>query len=1208
MEGERSSDEEEEAAERRYEGYGYEDDDFFDDDGTDYEEQRRGIYMGEDEGEQEDEEEEEEYVEKVKDEEEEEKKAEEEKEEKKEEPEEPKSDEDWEREAKEKIHIDLVDPLPERRKTIFELDSYAATGPSAYDILQLGKPSTEAPAAPSIPKIRYSVSMGASGIARISLSPLTQKIVGCVIDENVTTEYPWIWVTKEILEDNLDLHSESSEFLSMKKEILEYPEKKMLIGYAPSATEEGQFYICLSTEAKEAVLQHIELQRREHENHVRSAVYKQPTEWVDLGSGVEVDENVIKNRRPLVEIELVSTADLLEMPMNLVDRQADDQRDGYINLLPYRQTFENVSQIMISKSTQVTPCTKDNDAQTAPSMPVNSWFQYGYEYKPIDIAAFTEEDTDDFKMFLRRYTNSMCDQVQVNATWDIYADDYKNLVRNERDTKAPIPIRYKEHQSFYDGKLIKNKIINDLSWHPLWTGIACATYTHHAKPEHFIGQKTYNEVLRDCQSSNLALIWSFNDCLSPKLILECPREITSISVCPFDGNLIIGGCASGQIALWSIPGKIENVEAVLVNTTAQVRYKVAMRTLMRWMRETVGSSVVRPVAMSSLQHSQKGAITQIMWIPSYHKVERNGTIRSLPANTKLEDMPWQFLTCSKDGSIAFWDLKENVPQKQTLTGDKKARAPRPAALVESISPYKAFDRVWKPYYILLIQYPNESRRPIISTMTMYNCKLKKELDEPFSLIKTDITIRRYYKLVVEKPDYTMIPEIFIGTVEGMLRVLSYRIYAISKQLHQGFSKFPGLVGLVTWEGLEFGTDLTAGREECKWKWMKNLHDGPITHIVRSKYHKRIVATIGGHVFAVWREDYGEPIIWKKSNLSYTGCSWGTFRPTVLILVRIDGTAEIWDFIVKSLEPNITQSVSGRIITGIYTHELPLDPQCVGFCDFNGTLRVFTAPPILLTFDAADIGWMQNFVDQQVDRVREFKAWQDAWNLANMESIDKKKKLAEQEEERKRVEAEAKLREEMEEMLKRAEEEERMSKKARKPWQFIEDVKQQWHEMEMKRMQITILEKKGLRREVLERQRAPVLKIRQEAQERKRKIGEILQRRDKIFEETVTFLFPKQQFDRKRAIDRKQTSIATTAPEELPKDEGVRSESVKESLPQKKESEEIIQDFLDVQEEALEKMRHQIFEHEFDWRNVIREGAFRRHSMEAALQHEKIIDE
>lgn len=65
-------------------------------------------------------------------------------------------------------------------------------------------------------------------------------------------------------------------------------------------------------------------------------------------------------------------------------------------------------------------------------------------------------------------------------------------------------------------------------------------------------------------------------------------------------------------------------------------------------------------------------------------------------------------------------------------------------------------------------------------------------------------------------------------------------------------------------------------------------------------------------------------------------------------------------------------------------------------------------------------------------------------------------------------------------------------------------------MELKRMQRLILEKKGLRKDILERQRAPLLRLRQEERTKKRKIREILNLQDRIFEEAVVFLFPEQE--------------------------------------------------------------------------------------------------
>ena len=100
---------------------------------------------------------------------------------------------------------------------------------------------------------------------------------------------------------------------------------------------------------------------------------------------------------------------------------------------------------------------------------------------------------------------------------------------------------------------------------------------------------------------------------------------------------------------------------------------------------------------------------------------------------------------------------------------------------------------------------------------------------------------------------------------------------------------------------------------------------------------------------------------------YTACCWGAVKPSALVLGRNDGTVEIWDTFIKSHEPSLTQSLSGRIITGIYAHRLPLNPQCVGFCDYNGALRIFRAPCVPPGDE--NLRWMRRFVDREVMRVR-----------------------------------------------------------------------------------------------------------------------------------------------------------------------------------------------------------------------------------------------
>lgn len=112
-----------------------------------------------------------------------------------------------------------------------------------------------------------------------------------------------------------------------------------------------------------------------------------------------------------------------------------------------------------------------------------------------------------------------------------------------------------------------------------------------------------------------------------------------------------------QIVLWHIPGKIEKVEAVIVYTAAQIKHRIAIKTLTIWMQEVIGTSVIRPTAMSSLKESQKAAVTQIIWISPYDQLDSSGRITSLPEDTSVNDLSSQFVSASEDGTIAFWNLK-----------------------------------------------------------------------------------------------------------------------------------------------------------------------------------------------------------------------------------------------------------------------------------------------------------------------------------------------------------------------------------------------------------------------------------------------------------------------------------------------------------------------------------------------------------------------
>ena len=54
------------------------------------------------------------------------------------------------------------------------------------------------------------------------------------------------------------------------------------------------------------------------------------------------------------------------------------------------------------------------------------------------------------------------------------------------------------------------------------------------------------------QSSFLILIWSFVDPIHPQLFLEAPDTVRCFQFNPSNPDVVVGGCANGQIVLWNI--------------------------------------------------------------------------------------------------------------------------------------------------------------------------------------------------------------------------------------------------------------------------------------------------------------------------------------------------------------------------------------------------------------------------------------------------------------------------------------------------------------------------------------------------------------------------------------------------------------------------------------------------------------------------------
>lgn len=60
------------------------------------------------------------------------------------------------------------------------------------------------------------------------------------------------------------------------------------------------------------------------------------------------------------------------------------QRDGYVELVPYRETYDNVYSSLIDNATKVGPETNDHQVQTSAVMQVNAASQCILDREPMD--------------------------------------------------------------------------------------------------------------------------------------------------------------------------------------------------------------------------------------------------------------------------------------------------------------------------------------------------------------------------------------------------------------------------------------------------------------------------------------------------------------------------------------------------------------------------------------------------------------------------------------------------------------------------------------------------------------------------------------------------------------------------------------------------------------------------------------------------------
>lgn len=883
-------------------------------------------------------------------------------------------------------------------------------------------------------------------VERVKLNPEMQRELGCLVGEHVFLEYPWAYVDRDVIAKFAKF---PDSWLAPFREMIDiYEADTFLVGYSSTRLDSDDFVICLTEKAKRLIRERNKTITGIISRKVIGRVIKTAKSWNSLGSDIEVDENLVRNRREFFEIEILFPGKMLNSSRTLSNRGASDSRDSYIQLINEEgEKFEIIERKCISKGVQTSLQPRETFVQTCPTFPKNAWTQYVYEdilgETPVEeekkqVDEETErnkdnrsevkdidqsnEDLEDEKpkektpleLFLETRSQEMIDAVKYNAAVNLYVDDIESLISKRESKISTIEVAtLSEQVSFIDLSVTGNGAISDVSLHSKFKEHVAISYIT-------ISNRTLKtECLSEGEFQTRALVWKLNDPLRPHLVLQDHREIYSVSFCPYDDDYVIGGCSTGQVIIWNIKDYLNGI-----SDNKTVKFRTTQNNL----------PILRPTVVSHKHHSHRLPIRKIRWIPAKCRIEPNGNLtRSSNISSNME-----FLTVSEDGTAIVWNVCFRLVNQDSE------------------------DEPLHPIFRLKIptfgENPSQSFTPLCFCLDERN---ENSSDRNESKSKD---FRKY---------------LWIGCAEGLIKC--------------------------KWEEQVVYEENLTDIAECKILNCSYVHNGPVIEIVRSSHVRDVLLSIGGQVFAIWNDDHMDsPLFWRRTSARYTSCCWAN-EPGVFLLGSEDGNLEMWNINSESNQPIFTQVVSLKSVTCLILLPVsrnPEDAKMIGVGDHGGLFRAFEEPEICRGKNATRMermDWFEEYAWRETRRKKLFASWQNDFLVNDPVIVARRSARRDEEREKKAEEAREKLRREQQTRLRL--EAEKRARSAPVP----KDVA--WRSREFDRMKQVLLNKKRIVPSELEAKRTLFVATKAERDAKLEKVRNRIARRDEYFLNAISVEFP-----------------------------------------------------------------------------------------------------
>nr|XP_061790698.1 dynein axonemal intermediate chain 3-like [Nerophis lumbriciformis] len=790
------------------------------------------------------------------------------------------------------------------------------------------------------------------GIIPMVLTSATQEHFGCVADEDVTVENPYKLLQKDDILEDMKTKAAVSDFSPVKQLILDYPESELLLVYDRDFTYGQLFYLVVTPEVKERILNPPETESKE--NVIEEIKTPEPREWISLGSEKEIEEETMKETRGKLKYKFSRVRTKFGKPVSLSDRNVMDAKDGCVECASYQDRRFNIKLLERDCSVQAIPLLQSSSAQTQWKFMRNNCTQY----TPGVLSK--EEETaprPSLSDFCNSVTNRVLHALQQEEIMNVFKDDWMALgtETDDLDWSGKVSDVLMLNQAFSDPTYSQDMEISCMHWHPTINSVIAVAMTE-KKTQQSIGS-----------TGPLIVFYSFSDPTHAKVLLECPDEILAFEFCPSDPNILVGGCINGQVVLWEISTHAVHLHPVQHGHKHTETVKTGMLGIEDKHRK---APLVRYSAMSGVEFSHKAPVTDVHWLPQTFEVNAQGIPVENQSNISV-----QFITCSPDSSLKFWDIRVQKLGRQTAAEKKQDASESQMASYSVDNPFKHLERTWKPFITvpLVNMERNGDYAPI--RFSLY----------PFANNNTTTTISESGgEASALTPDYSQL-QINSGKAQTPVPDINTKVYIGTQD---------GEVVYSEWKMEKNDLDQLLSPKPLH---LFRIHPCLVNTIERSPFYKDIVLTgtslFGTSNIAIWKEGVLDGPIFLFPSLEglATSACWSLTRPGVFFVSKGDGKIEVWNILEKTEEAvHVQEHMSNGKITCIKPWTVTSKQHFLAVADDLGIVRIFQIPPVFYIASRNEKVNVGKCIDIQIQRLNDLLKRKELWESQAPATEEQKK--------------------------------------------------------------------------------------------------------------------------------------------------------------------------------------------------------------------------